>query len=332
MDRKSRTLFRFPPDHAGVGSNTLCSDSLRESSTNRHIARIRQGLHAILREFMIPRYITAIATLPNKPNGKVDRQLLLKRAQKSKVDSVPLPSRRQPTADTQLRVRKVWADILRLDAASIGLDDNFFMLGGNSITAMRLVSRAREHFLRVSIADVFRNPTLERLAGCLQQLISDEPDRIFPDSFQLLPKGTNLQELLLDIATEYPSLPAVIEYAYPCTPLQEGLLSLTTKRHGSYVVQTVTLLPPTVSLASFKEAWNTVFRLLPILRTRILWMKNLSYVQVVCKEELQWSKSSCLEKYQMPNANVPMADVWFQIGGWQRMDSKSVDAKSADGR
>ena len=187
--------FRFPPDHAGVGSKTLWSDPLRESSTNRYIARIRQGLHAILPEYMIPRYITVIVTLPINPNGNVDRQLLLKRAQKSKVDSVPLPSRRQPTTDTQLRVRKVWADILRLDAASIGLDDNFFMLGGNSITAMRLVSRAREHFLQASIADVFRNPTLERLAGCLQQVISDEPDRKTPDSFQLLPKGTGLQGL-----------------------------------------------------------------------------------------------------------------------------------------
>lgn len=175
-ERKTRTLFRFPTDDAGPVTRVLCSDPLRESITTRKIARIRQGLHALLPEYMMPRYITANSTIPITPNGKVDRQALLKRTQKRTLDSVPLLSRRPPTTDIHQQVRKVWADILRLDTAAIGLDDNFFMLGGNSIMAMRLVGKARENSLQVSIADIFRNPTLEHLAGCLQQVTPDELD------------------------------------------------------------------------------------------------------------------------------------------------------------
>ena len=62
---------------------------------------------------------------------------------------------------------QIWQPLLGVEA--VGLDDNFFALGGDSIIAIQVVSRARQAGLRLSPADVFKHQTLRELAEAVEQ-------------------------------------------------------------------------------------------------------------------------------------------------------------------
>lgn len=59
-------------------------------------------------------------------------------------------------------MQQLWAQVLGIAADSIGLDDSFFRLGGDSIAAMKLVGEARKHSMQLSVADLFRHPRLDQ--------------------------------------------------------------------------------------------------------------------------------------------------------------------------
>jgi aryl carrier-like protein len=73
-------------------------------------------------------------------------------------------TKRQLTCDTEKRIQRIWAQVLNIDPASIGLDDSFFQLRGDSITAMKVVGETRKVAIDVSVADIFCHPTLEHIA------------------------------------------------------------------------------------------------------------------------------------------------------------------------
>ncbi len=66
-------------------------------------------------------------------------------------------------ANTELSLRSLWARVLGVDEEQIGLDSNFFDLGGHSIAAMRLVGSAWKCGLDLTVAGIFRFPTLEAM-------------------------------------------------------------------------------------------------------------------------------------------------------------------------
>ncbi|KAI0569884.1 PP-binding domain-containing protein, partial [Pyrenophora tritici-repentis] len=75
--------------------------------------------------------------------------------------------KRQPSTEAEQTMQQLWARVLSIEADSIGLDDSFLHLGGDSIAAMKLVGEARRAGLQLSVADVFRHPRLVDLA-CVQ--------------------------------------------------------------------------------------------------------------------------------------------------------------------
>ncbi|KAK1912719.1 Nonribosomal peptide synthetase dtxS1 [Pyrenophora teres f. teres] len=71
-----------------------------------------------------------------------------------------MPMQQQPTSYGERKMQQLWAQVLSIEPDSIGLDDSFFRLGGDSIAAMKLVGEARRAGLQLSVADVFRYPKL----------------------------------------------------------------------------------------------------------------------------------------------------------------------------
>ncbi|KAL3421707.1 hypothetical protein PVAG01_05863 [Phlyctema vagabunda] len=85
--------------------------------------------------------------------------------------------------------------------------------------------------------------------------------------------------------------------AYPCTPLQEGLLALSDKQPGAYVSNFIFRLPVEVDIDQFKLAWSLAVETTPILRTRIVAIDNWPTLQVVTSEALQWRTGTSLQDY-----------------------------------
>ncbi|HYN92489.1 MAG TPA: amino acid adenylation domain-containing protein, partial [Pilimelia sp.] len=120
-------------------------------------AELRRGLAAELPDYLVPAAIVVLDTLPLGPNGKLDRRAL------PAPDLTGAPDRyAAPRTDTERVLAGVWAEVLGVDR--VGVEDNFFDLGGDSILAITLVSRARAAGLQLTSRDLFRHQSIAALA------------------------------------------------------------------------------------------------------------------------------------------------------------------------
>lgn len=120
---------------------------------------------------MVPEVYFAVAELPLIASAKVDRQKLRKIGASSSAQQLAQlrtysdDPKRQPETEKEQILHHLWAQVLSIDASSIGMDDSFFDLGGDSIAAMKLVGEARRSRVHISVAVIFQNPTLDKLTS-----------------------------------------------------------------------------------------------------------------------------------------------------------------------
>ncbi len=117
---------------------------------------LRRHLAALLPAHMVPAAFVTVDRLPVTPQGKLDRAAL------PAPDPAPAASARTARPGAERTVCETLAEILGLETA--GPDDDFFELGGDSIIAIRLVSRLRAHGLSLTTRDVFERRTAAALA------------------------------------------------------------------------------------------------------------------------------------------------------------------------
>ncbi|KAL4933021.1 uncharacterized protein BDV17DRAFT_287381 [Aspergillus undulatus] len=189
-------------------------------------------------------------------------------------DETPSLSKRS----AESRLKKVWAEVLDIEPSSVSTDESFFSLGGDSFTAMRLVSEARADGLSISVADVSLT--------CPSKL-----RRVLPP-FTLLPQGTNLEDLLDKIAKTCRVPKSSICDVYPCSALQEGLITASNVQPGAYVASPVFKLARDVDIRTFKAAWQRTVEEIEVLRTRVLHTAAAKFVQAVLKPtQIEWDRS-----------------------------------------
>ncbi|WP_459973699.1 amino acid adenylation domain-containing protein, partial [Mycobacterium sp. MUNTM1] len=152
-----------------------------DPQTNTKIAAVRQQLSAWLPEYMVPTHIVVLDEFPMTSSGKLDRKAL------------PEPvfaatAFRAPQTETEKVVAGVFAEVLGLDR--VGVDDSFFDLGGDSLSAMRLIAAVNTGLdADLSVRAVFEAPTVAQLAprigqgGGLEPLKPVERPAVVPLSF-----------------------------------------------------------------------------------------------------------------------------------------------------
>jgi acyl-coenzyme A synthetase/AMP-(fatty) acid ligase/acyl carrier protein len=138
----------------------------REGTAAPDPERIRQYLRRQLPPYMVPTNVMILASLPLSSNGKVDRNKL----RPSDPASAAGDASAVPLDETERKLADVWSTALRLDWSQIGADSNFFVLGGDSVLAMRIIATlANDIGAVLDIRDVFDSPTLRELAKVLRQ-------------------------------------------------------------------------------------------------------------------------------------------------------------------
>jgi acyl carrier protein len=127
-------------------------------------AALRAHLTARLPDYMIPALYLPMEKLPLSPNGKVDR---LRLPAPHDVAAPATPSAvAEPRSALEQKVAGVWKDLL--EVPTLGLDDNFFEVGGHSLLLARMQERLREELGRdVSVLDLFEFTTVRTLAAHL---------------------------------------------------------------------------------------------------------------------------------------------------------------------
>jgi amino acid adenylation domain-containing protein len=276
--------------------------------------QVEVALATALPSYYVPSMFMPVTSMPLTTSGKLDRKVL--RALAADVPESQLTpyrlagkSGRAPSGHAETALARLWASVLKLSADAVGAEDSFFRMGGDSISAMRLVAAARQDGVVISVANVFAHPKLLDMAATVtvlssEELTTSEADIVVP--FELLPTNTNTRERILGLAaSECGVAPDAIEDVYPCSKLQEGLIMLTNKDPGTYVVQPIYRLPSDIDLACFKQAWQTVIAAEATLRTRIVYSEEHGFFQVVVREDLQWQTLADLTDIDEATRQLP---------------------------
>ncbi|RSN27514.1 non-ribosomal peptide synthetase [Amycolatopsis sp. WAC 01416] len=130
------------------------------------LADLRRFAAETLPEYMVPAAFVALDALPVLSNGKLDRKAL------PAPDYSELAGGRAPETPLEKALCGLFAEVL--DVPELGADDDFFALGGDSIVAMRLVSRARAAGLKITPHEVFARRTVAALAEVAESLTADD--------------------------------------------------------------------------------------------------------------------------------------------------------------
>ncbi|UCH92358.1 MAG: amino acid adenylation domain-containing protein [Candidatus Aminicenantes bacterium] len=155
-------------EHAS-GDKYLCayivSDHVEDTGEELILSKLKEYLSEILPDYMIPSYFVMLEKIPLTPNGKLNKKLL------------PEPKASAMTTDytaprdgVEKKLVRLWQDVLAVE--KIGLDDNFFHLGGHSLKAVMLVSKIHKALsLRVALTEIFKTPTVRGLSIHIKQHI-----------------------------------------------------------------------------------------------------------------------------------------------------------------
>ncbi|KAL8975411.1 MAG: hypothetical protein Q9197_000350 [Variospora fuerteventurae] len=296
----SPTLAAFiESQEVGRGSTAPDADAFQISSLP---AEGQAKLAQHLPSYAIPTVVFRMAKFPMTPTGKLNRKRLREIGTSFSVKQLaearaagPSGLKKQPSSEIEQSVREIWARVLGMVPLTIGLDDHFFHLGGDSIASMKMVGELRKLGIQVTVADIFHHPSLDELAKHCHYIFDSSLEHIHP--FDLLGEDFDRASFLQGMSKQYGLDPAAIQDAYPCTRLQEGLIFLASKRPGDYMEQSVLQLAPNVSLKGLREAWEQAVKATPILRTRLAHHNDLGLLQLVLDDKAHWTETTGLEKY-----------------------------------
>ena len=159
-------------DFAPVGEAAVRPDVLAapNEAFAAKVARCQAHLESRLPKHMVPTLFLPLAWVPMTSTCKTDRRLLRRRAVELRRDEMahylaagPL-AKQAPTTQAEYTLRDAWSRVLGMPADTMGIHDSFFRLGGDSMSAMRLVADCRAVGVALTMHAIFQHPTLHQMA------------------------------------------------------------------------------------------------------------------------------------------------------------------------
>ena len=231
--------------------------------------QLRDFLKEKLPNYMVPATFVLLNTLPITSNGKVNRKAL------------PAPDRYSlleenfvgPRTPIEEVLAAIWTQVLDLER--VGIYDNFFAIGGDSIRAIQIVHEANKYNLPIKGKNVFENQTIHSLAQYINSCQQEENKAVIP--LELLEFTEDISELL----------PGDTECAYPLAKIQELILHHYSSDHQKMGVyhfqQSYDIYDENLSLDAFKKALELLVQKHPTLRTAFITQNGKIAFQVVKK-------------------------------------------------
>lgn len=287
--------------------------------------------------YMVPGLFLPVSRMPLTSSGKLDRRFLRTMAQALAGDDgkgvmeyrlgATARNGRVPETPMEKKLQKLWSTVLNVDVDSISADDSFFRHGGDSVMAMRLVAAARQKGIVLTVATIFQTLKLSHMAkvagghddengevsagadhGVANNRNESLPGPAVPFSLLKDKQSTNLQSLLEHVASICRVKLGSVEDMYPCTPLQAGLVAASQMHPGTYVAMNSYALPAGTDMALFKKAWQDVVDSEAILRTRVVFVEEMGFLQVVVRDTITWTTAPSLEDLPETHRQLPPHD------------------------
>lgn len=255
-------------------------------------------------EQMIPSSFVQLEALPITSNGKLDRSRLPKverLAEDRAGEFVGAYSQQEQT------MARLWAEALNVNV--VGLHDNYFELGGDSILSIQIAARARKEGLSFAPMQLFRNPTIAALlaeigpSGDSGKESSGSDGLVAPAPI----RGSSLRDAQGWKAGVYSLLEQpeeAIEDIHPLSPMQQGMLfhSVFSPGEGLYLSQVTCRFDNGFDANAFEKAWHKVVERHSIFRSAFIWEGLDEPAQVVYRSvrlpsaQLDWRQYSDAEQ------------------------------------
>ncbi|RAK75433.1 putative nonribosomal peptide synthase [Aspergillus fijiensis CBS 313.89] len=180
------------------------------------IQRLKEHLSQTLPPFMVPSIVIPLRYLPLSPSGKANRKELralveaMPRAQlarylgSSSSSSETTQTKRPPASSQEKFVHRAFASVLAVAEDAIGVDDSFFTLGGDSISAMRLLGLCRKGGMRMTMYEFLANNTVALFCEKARMVTPANEAPLVPVA---VPNGKK-------VAPEHPASPAVLQLSH----------------------------------------------------------------------------------------------------------------------
>ncbi|MFG0264904.1 MAG: amino acid adenylation domain-containing protein [Rhodopirellula sp. JB055] len=158
--------------HIGLGPNTLScekADSVSESNRSATASLLAQQLREKLPPYMVPARYVFTEVFPKTINGKIDRCGLPSSDQAVVARDEHVV---EPQTKLQQQLCDIWSSVLQIP--QIGIEDDFFLLGGSSLLVTQVVARLKDELgLELPVRDFFANPTVELAASHIQAMLGE---------------------------------------------------------------------------------------------------------------------------------------------------------------
>jgi amino acid adenylation domain-containing protein len=216
-------------------------------------AELRAALSERLPEYMVPAAWVTLPALPLTPSGKLDRRALPAPSPAAELGGTEYAA---PETPVEQELAGIWQQVLGVE--QVGVLDNFFALGGDSIRSIQVLARARERGLDFTLEQLFQRRTVRELARSLEGRTEAPPAAtVAIEPFALVREEDRRR------------LPAGLEDAYPLVQLQGGMLyhnELSPEAGLYHNVATIHLRAP-FELDALRAAVAELVERHPVLRT-----------------------------------------------------------------
>lgn len=292
------TLLAFIASRSKIGLEGRQLETVTpEDAIRTALLGMDSKLAEVLPRYMVPNAFIHVNFIPALISGKTDRKRLREFGTTVNIrqidEGTSTGTVRQPLSETEEAIANAWGKVLNIDVAMIQADDNFFILGGDSVVAMRLVAFCATLSLSLTVADIFLHPTLSAMASIVRACTTHAQGEVAPFSMLSTPAERACAEAARMCGVEI----SCIEDIYPSTSTQESLFTFSIKSSEAYVAQRVARIPDHISTQSWKEAWELVVAATPVLRSRLVQLQEPGLFQVVIRESIRWRHATDLKRF-----------------------------------
>ncbi|KAJ5766291.1 uncharacterized protein N7511_003907 [Penicillium nucicola] len=283
--------FLHFPIPAETNSNSLGrTRGLKFSSPSPELLGEIEGLASYLKDklpsFMNPEFYVCISNIPLTPTGKTNRRLIRERASALSAEewrSLRCYNQRKatglPLTSKEETMQRLWVKTLRIPVETISRSDDWFNIGGTSLSAMQLVNEARKERLEITVKDVFQHRTLRQLAFHSKSLTSVAEQYV---AFQWLGEGDQeRQHLSRTVMDNYQD--TVIEDIYPADDVFQACQDISATIGYNLTARVDTKVSSHLDRNRLSQAWGVVVQTNPVLRSQFLSLADKGY-QVILKD------------------------------------------------